>query len=194
MERGLWNITAINYIYYIEFYCFFFNFPCYIKITHFKLFIHLFIFKQKLAVELCEIGFWECSSSCWAATQEPRPQLLSLERGVNSRALPNSVSSLACHPHTSPFSSRGIADSPSVITPGHETAWVMHTPHPYIVIPSGCGNHQWPCTVNVIFRVDWPCVLLGKMEHCYMEYSLFFNAKRNLEKREEPANFAGSTS
>lgn len=56
MERGSGNITAINYIYYIDFYCFFFSFPRYIKITHFKLCIHLFDFKTELAVERVKWG------------------------------------------------------------------------------------------------------------------------------------------
>lgn len=41
MGSQVLNMTAINYIYYIEFNCVFFKLPCCIKITHFKLFVHL---------------------------------------------------------------------------------------------------------------------------------------------------------
>lgn len=116
MERGFWNITAINYIYYIEFYCFFFSFPCYIKITHFKLFIH---FQTETNCRKCEVAFRECSCRCWAATQKQSPLLRSLERGVNSRALLNSRSCPAFSPaHVPHFPALALLMAPVWSLPG----------------------------------------------------------------------------
>lgn len=135
MERGFWNITAINYIYYIEFffYCFFLNFPCYIKITHFKPFIHFLFFEHDWSCQTRENRLFSGNADSGAVV----PAALFGEGCKQSIVIQSRVP--PSHSHTSQFSHHWHHRQPhDVIAARHHTAHVMHTMHPNLVFPGGC--------------------------------------------------------
>lgn len=136
--KGVWNITAINYIYYIEFYCLFFNFPCYIKITFQA--IHSFN-ETKTSCRECDAAFWGCSTGCWAWFEWGAPGC-GLQRGVETvRVCSTQTLVLLSLLHTSPwFPGFALLISSVWLPRGSKQPESFISPHPNLVFPSRCGE------------------------------------------------------
>lgn len=130
------------YILYKNFIVSFFHFLCYIKITHLKLFIYSFLNKKMLfKKKKVKVFFWECSWGFWAVFGKG---------GVNSWAVYNSgLLSVPCLSSLSIRTHRDVYQS-------NKTARDMHTSRLSVY-----GQSQWLPAVSVVFREDWPCILLA---------------------------------